>query len=110
MTLVEWKPYTRSERDRIRITETSCCAAYEWACQGGHFLILRRSGKRYEEAARGLYRQARDTWESLILEHARDHMERQKGKGNSNGQTGRVPKNRKRSVRADRDRGIPDRR
>lgn len=68
MSPVLWEPYTRS--DRIRITETSCCGAYEWACQGGQFLILRFAGPGYEETARGLYRQAREAWEDLVHAHA----------------------------------------
>lgn len=69
-----WEPYER--RERIRITETSCCGAFEWACQGGLYFILRTTERGTEEAARGLYRQARNVWESLVLAHALDHMDR----------------------------------
>ncbi|NBE95518.1 hypothetical protein FE391_20735 [Nonomuraea sp. KC401] len=73
---VQWEPYRRRPRDRIRITETSCCGAYEWAAQGGLFLILRPTARpgRYEEAGRGLYRQARMVWEALLTYHERRHQ------------------------------------
>jgi hypothetical protein len=73
---VWWEPYQRPPRDQIRIRETSCCGAYEWAGQGGHFLILRSAGRpgRYEETARGLYRQAREVWEALLAFHALQHQ------------------------------------
>ncbi|GAA3243373.1 hypothetical protein GCM10020216_070650 [Nonomuraea helvata] len=71
---LRWEPYQRPPRDRIRITETSCCGAYEWACQGGQFLILRsQEPGRYEEAARGLYRQARQIWQALLVLHEEEH-------------------------------------
>lgn len=60
----------------MRITETSCCGAYEWACQGGQFLILRaKHPNGYEETGRGLYKQARAVWTVLISEHAREHRD-----------------------------------
>ncbi|GAA3660929.1 hypothetical protein GCM10022224_025440 [Nonomuraea antimicrobica] len=66
--------YARPVKDRIRITETSCCGAYEWACQGGQFLILRaRCPEGYEETGRGLYRQARSVWDLLISAHENEH-------------------------------------
>jgi len=69
-----WEPYQRP-RDRIRITETSCCGAYEWACQGGEFLILRaKRPKGYEETGRGLNQQARSIWVALLAEHAKEHL------------------------------------
>lgn len=73
-TVPRWERYARPARDRIRITETSCCGAYEWACQGGQFLILRarRSGG-YEETGRGIYRQARPIWILLITAHEDEH-------------------------------------
>ncbi|MEU7838669.1 hypothetical protein [Nonomuraea sp. NPDC049129] len=72
---VLWEPYQRPPRDRIRITETSCCGAYEWAAQGGHFLILRPAQElgRYEETARGLYRRAREVWAELLIFHNLQH-------------------------------------
>lgn len=70
-----WEPYQRPPKDRIRITETSCCGAYEWACQGGQFLILRaKRPDGHEEIGRGLYMQARAVWAVLIAEHAREHL------------------------------------
>ncbi|WP_406673701.1 hypothetical protein WBK31_33415 [Nonomuraea sp. N2-4H] len=73
---VRWEPYRRRPRDRIRITETSCCGAYEWAAQGGLFLILRPTARpgRYEETGRGLYRQAREIWEALLAYHEQRHQ------------------------------------
>lgn len=73
---VRWEPYQRSPKDHIRITETSCCAAYEWAAQGGQFLILRPTLKpgRYEETARGRYRQAREVWSALLAFHDLHHQ------------------------------------
>lgn len=70
----EWEPYLRPPKDRIRITETSCCGAYEWACQGGQFLTLRRTPTgQYEETARGLYRHARPVWQALLILHEDEH-------------------------------------
>jgi hypothetical protein len=55
---------------RVRVTETSCCGAYEWACQGGQFLILRQGrDDRYEETARGSYGEARAVWDRLVQHH-----------------------------------------
>ncbi|MBF8191591.1 hypothetical protein ITP53_39045 [Nonomuraea sp. K274] len=73
---VRWEPYQRPPKDHIRITETSCCAAYEWAAQGGHFLILRPAQEEglYEETARGRYRQARQLWEELLTAHDLKHQ------------------------------------
>ncbi|MFI7452399.1 hypothetical protein ACIBQX_33235 [Nonomuraea sp. NPDC049714] len=69
-----WEPYRRPPKDRIRITETSCCGAYEWACRGGQFLILRQTTTgRYEETARGLYRHARPVWQALLVLHEDEH-------------------------------------
>ena len=60
----------------MRITETSCCGAYEWACQGGQFLILRaKQPEGYQETGRGPYRQARSIWLTLLTEHAQEHRE-----------------------------------
>ncbi|SEN11422.1 hypothetical protein [Nonomuraea pusilla] len=64
----------RPARDRIRIIETSCCGAYEWACQGGQFLILRaKDPEGFEETGRGLHKQARLIWDALIAEHENEH-------------------------------------
>jgi hypothetical protein len=73
---VQWTPYQGSARGRLRITATSCCGAYEWAAQGGHFLILRPTGEpdRYEETARGLHRQASEVWAALLAFHALQHQ------------------------------------
>ncbi|MET8865608.1 hypothetical protein ABZW11_21945 [Nonomuraea sp. NPDC004580] len=79
LPLVQWEPYQRRPRDRIRITETSCCGAYEWAAQGGLFLILRPAARpgRYEETGRGLYRHAREVWEELLTYHELQHKHEQ---------------------------------
>ncbi|MGP3935983.1 hypothetical protein [Nonomuraea sp. KM88] len=73
---VRWEPYQGPSRGKARITETSCCGAYEWAAQGGHFLVLRPTSKpgRYEETARGLYRQAREVWAAHLTFHALRHQ------------------------------------
>ncbi|GAA2214149.1 hypothetical protein GCM10009850_096130 [Nonomuraea monospora] len=73
---MRWEPYQRPPKDCIRITETSCCAAYEWAAQGGHFLILRPTYEpgRYEETARGRSRQAREVWAALLAAHDLRHQ------------------------------------
>jgi hypothetical protein len=71
----EWEPYLRPPKDRLRITETSCCGAFEWACQGGQYLILRRTSTgRYEETARGLYQRARRVWHLLLALHEDEHQ------------------------------------
>ncbi len=71
-----WEPY-QSWGNRLRVTETSCCGKYEWACQGGLFLILRHSViGGYEEAGRGRYREARALWDELIHEHDQKHHRR----------------------------------
>lgn len=76
MSQIAWEPYQGYRADHIRISETSCCGAYEWACQGGHFLILRYRGGRYEETGRGLHRQARAIWDQLLLAHVETHAPR----------------------------------
>lgn len=64
----------RPARDRIRITETSCCGAYEWACQGGQFLIhCGQTPEGFEETGRGLHKQARLIWDALVAEHENEH-------------------------------------
>ncbi|WP_113699203.1 hypothetical protein [Nonomuraea lactucae] len=68
--MVAWEPHN-PRRGRLRVTETSCCGAYEWACQGGQYMVLRKSGT--EEAGRGPYRRARELWEDLVEEHDRGH-------------------------------------
>lgn len=62
--------------------ETSCCGAYEWAAQGGHFLILRptREPGHYEETARGLHRQAREVWTRLVASHTLQHHNERRGR------------------------------
>lgn len=71
--MTAWEPFQSKRSDRIRVKETSCCGAYEWVCQGGLFLVLRHTGRGYEETGRGLYRQARAVWDDLVLAHARSH-------------------------------------
>ncbi|MEV6150365.1 hypothetical protein AB0L53_08485 [Nonomuraea sp. NPDC052129] len=67
--MIDWEPYQRAESERLRVTETSCCGEYEWACQGGEFLILRYNGSGYEETGRGRYAKARQVWERLVQAH-----------------------------------------
>jgi hypothetical protein len=67
-----WEPYV--SHGRVRVIETSCCGAYEWACEGGQYLVLRddRHGG-HQEAGRGRYVDARLVWHELILEHRGRH-------------------------------------
>jgi hypothetical protein len=70
---VEWRLYI--SHGRARIAETSCCGAYEWACEGGEYLVLRpRKGGGHEEAGRGRYVDARLVWNELVIEHRRGHQ------------------------------------
>ena len=70
---VEWEPYV--SHGRVRVIETSCCGAYEWASSGGEYLVLRSmEGGGHEEAGRGLYMNARLVWNELVIEHRRGHQ------------------------------------
>lgn len=72
--VLRWEPYLRPRNDHIRITETSCCGAYEWASQGGQFFVLRAAeSEGYEEAGRGRYTHAREIWMMLIAEFEKEH-------------------------------------
>lgn len=72
--VLRWEPYLRPRTDHIRITETSCCGVYEWADQGGQFLVLRAAPiEGYEEAGRGRYKHAREIWMLLIAEFEKEH-------------------------------------
>ncbi|WP_219505282.1 hypothetical protein [Nonomuraea ceibae] len=74
MADIEWEIYRRPETEPIRIADTSCCGAYEFASQGGQYLVLRRRpGGGYEEAGRGLHRQAQAVWDLLVTEHSGSH-------------------------------------
>ncbi|SEN80256.1 hypothetical protein SAMN05660976_08351 [Nonomuraea pusilla] len=68
-----WEPFQSGRSNRLRVTETSCCGAYEWVCQGGLFLVLRHTKQGYEETGRGLYRQARAVWDALVIAHLLTH-------------------------------------
>ncbi|GAA2220604.1 hypothetical protein GCM10009850_122480 [Nonomuraea monospora] len=69
-----WEPYLRPRRDHLRIIETSCCGVYEWAGQGGQFLILRAAeSEGHEETGRGRYKHARRVWMRLIVELEKGH-------------------------------------
>ncbi|MET8000587.1 hypothetical protein [Nonomuraea glycinis] len=63
----EWEPYI--EYGTLRVRETSCCGEYEWCCEGGLFLVLRRNVDDYEATDRGHYAQVRPIWEALIRNH-----------------------------------------
>ncbi|NJP97991.1 hypothetical protein HCN51_52685 [Nonomuraea sp. FMUSA5-5] len=69
--MIKWEPYAKSIGKTPRIRGVCCCDAYEFVCEGGHYLILRRnpSGD-VEEAARGRHVQARAAWHRLLAEHA----------------------------------------
>lgn len=69
--MTTWEPHTA--RAPTRVTETSCCAAYEWCCEGGQFFILRSSANGYEETGRGRYAVARAVWDALVREHKTNH-------------------------------------
>ena len=63
--------------DRFRVSHTSCCAQYEWACEGGHFLVLRaKPGGGYEETGRGPYRKAIEVYIALAERHRAAHLDR----------------------------------
>jgi hypothetical protein len=68
LTVITWEPF-RAEGSRLRITETSCCGVYEWACQGGQYLVLRGAENGYEETGRGIHSQARQVWNQLAFQH-----------------------------------------
>ncbi|GAA1772569.1 hypothetical protein GCM10009734_96810 [Nonomuraea bangladeshensis] len=68
-----WVPYQRLTGKSARIRDVCCCDAYEFACEGGHYLILRRNGLGHlEETGRGRYAQARKIWDQLLIEHAQN--------------------------------------
>ncbi|MGI5293032.1 hypothetical protein ACQEVF_58325 [Nonomuraea polychroma] len=72
----EWEPYKPSGA-KLRSSHTSCCGQYEWACEGGLFLVLRRSSNgRYEETGRGVHNQAIAVYIALVEQHNRDHRAR----------------------------------
>ncbi|MGP3914279.1 hypothetical protein [Nonomuraea sp. 10N515B] len=72
-----WEPHVpRSPRSRV--TEQSCCAAYEWCSEGGQYVILRPAGDGYEETGRGIYARARQVWNELLEQHAESHKRRTK--------------------------------
>ncbi|GAA2838997.1 hypothetical protein GCM10020220_029900 [Nonomuraea rubra] len=69
--MIRWEPYRSSTGKPPRIRDISCCDAFQFACQAGQYLILRRNGVgELEEAARGRYPRARALWDHLLLEHA----------------------------------------
>ncbi|GAA2294946.1 hypothetical protein GCM10010149_48880 [Nonomuraea roseoviolacea subsp. roseoviolacea] len=82
-TVIAWEPHV--PRGRTRVTKTCCCGAYEWAAEGGQFLILRRAPSRgreprprrvrYEEACRGAYARAYAVWEDLVEGHTCAHVQ-----------------------------------
>ncbi|GAA2215712.1 hypothetical protein GCM10009850_111800 [Nonomuraea monospora] len=66
-------PYESSTGKPPRIRGVCCCDAYEFACQGGNYLILRRNSRgELEEIGRGRYARAREIWDKLLLEHAKN--------------------------------------
>ncbi|MDX3101696.1 hypothetical protein PW035_12715 [Nonomuraea angiospora] len=52
------------------------CGRYEWASEDGLFFVLRRTGNRYEETGRGLYRQTLDIYIVLAEAHHAEHLRR----------------------------------
>ncbi|GAA1681064.1 hypothetical protein GCM10009733_092250 [Nonomuraea maheshkhaliensis] len=72
----EWVPYTPIG-SALRITHTSCCGRYEFACEGGRFFVLRPvAGGSYEETGRGLYRHALTIYTALVEHHRAEHRHR----------------------------------
>ncbi|MET8862280.1 hypothetical protein ABZW11_04895 [Nonomuraea sp. NPDC004580] len=68
---VEWQPYV--PYGPARIMETSCCGVYEWVCEGGQFLVLRKGAAGLQESGRGRYAVARKVWTDLVLAHRARH-------------------------------------
>lgn len=68
--MIKWEPYVRSIGKAPRVRGVCCCDAYEFVCEGGFYLILRRnpSGE-LEEAARGRHARARAAWHKLLTDH-----------------------------------------
>jgi hypothetical protein len=73
---MKWEEFDAGRCARVRITESSCCGAFEWVAQGGQFLVLRHSERGFEEIGRGRYAQARQVWNALIAAHQRRHEKR----------------------------------
>ncbi len=64
-----WEPLDES-RGQVRVSETSCCGAYEFVCQGGEFLVVRHNEDgEYEETGRGRHVKAFPVWCALVAEH-----------------------------------------
>lgn len=65
----KWEPHI--PRCPTRVHETSCCGEYEWASEGGEYLILRwtGNGETQEETGRGVYAAARAVWSELATQH-----------------------------------------
>jgi hypothetical protein len=69
--MIRWEPFEAEKCARLRITETSCCCAFEWVCQGGEFLVLRHTESGYEESGRGRYQDVRRVWTALCRRHVK---------------------------------------
>ncbi|NUW33415.1 hypothetical protein HTZ77_18550 [Nonomuraea sp. SMC257] len=62
---LNWEPY-RPHGARLRVLRTMPGGEYEFCGEGGRYFILHRDRRgRYEEAGRGLYRQAWKLWLSI---------------------------------------------
>jgi hypothetical protein len=70
--MTRWEPFDADRSAHVRISETSCCGAFEWVCQGGQFMVLRHTERGYEETGRGIYPQARRVWTALVDAHKKD--------------------------------------
>lgn len=70
-----WEVHVPRGSRPIRVTETSCCAAYEWCSEGGQYFILRDAGDGYEETGRGIFAHAREVWDELTAEHSQRHQQ-----------------------------------
>ncbi|MET8863613.1 hypothetical protein ABZW11_11705 [Nonomuraea sp. NPDC004580] len=66
----QWEPHVPSSDRPVRVTETSCCGAYEWCCEAGRFFVLRHTDNNgYKETGRGRYPDARQVWTTLVKAH-----------------------------------------
>ncbi|GAA2826256.1 hypothetical protein [Nonomuraea rubra] len=69
--MTDWRPYHRYTGNAARIRGICCCDTYQFLCEGGQYVILRRNSLGdLEETARGCHPRARAVWMQLLLMHA----------------------------------------
>lgn len=71
-----WDPYEARTPRPARVSEWSCCDAYEWCSEAGQYFTRRRTETGYEETGRGIYAKARLIWDELVDEHKQSHCGR----------------------------------